>query len=98
MLLATWFLVCFFKRFRSFNAENLVSVDQRATNLLAVKVGGLKKKSAALPRSFSNQSARILDCPRSNHSQSLMAGNFAALWSTYFKFLALKDLKPFKIM
>ena len=37
----------FFKRFRSFNVENLGSVDQRAAKLLAVKVGVLKKKSAA---------------------------------------------------
>ena len=33
--------------FRSFNAENLGSVGQRAAKLLAVKVGVLKKKSAA---------------------------------------------------
>ena len=39
----------FFKRFRSLNAENLRSVGQRAAKLLAVKVGGLKKKSAAAP-------------------------------------------------
>ena len=35
----------FFKRFRSFIAKNLGAVDQRAAKLLAVKVGGLKKKS-----------------------------------------------------
>ena len=34
--------------FRSFNAENFGSVGQRATKLLAVKFGVLKKKSAAL--------------------------------------------------
>ena len=33
--------------FRSFNANNLGSVGQRAAKLLAVKVGVLKKKSAA---------------------------------------------------
>ena len=33
---------------------------------------------------------------RSNHSQSLMAGNFAALWPTDPKFLALKDLNLLK--
>ena len=33
--------------FRSFNAENFESVGQRAAKLLAVKVGLLKKKSAA---------------------------------------------------
>ena len=38
------------KKFRCLNAENLGSVDQRAANLLAVKVGGLKKKSAGRPR------------------------------------------------
>ena len=38
-----------FKRFRSFIAENLESVGQRASKLLAVKVGGLKKKSANQP-------------------------------------------------
>jgi len=67
------------KGFRSFNAKNLGSVGQRAAKLLAVKVGGLKKKSASRPRP---QSASLLGFePRSrfNHSQSLMAGNFAAL-------------------
>ena len=49
MLLATWFLVCFFKRFRSFVAKNLGSVGQRAAKLLAVKVGGLKKGLPAGP-------------------------------------------------
>ena len=34
--------------FRSFNAENLGSVGQRAAKLLAAKVGALKKKFAAL--------------------------------------------------
>ena len=34
----------FFKRFRSFNAKNLGSAGQRAVKLLAVKVGGLKRK------------------------------------------------------
>ena len=37
----------FEKRFRSFNAENFGSVGQRAAKLLAVKVGVLKKESAA---------------------------------------------------
>ena len=55
------------------------SVGQRASKLLAVKVGGLKKKSAARPGPHSNQSAEIRDRPGSNHSQSLIAGNFAAL-------------------
>ena len=36
----------------------LESVDKRALKLLAVKVGGLEKKSAALPRPNLNQSAQ----------------------------------------
>ena len=35
------------KKSRSFNAKNFGSVGQRAAKLLAVKVGVLKKKSAA---------------------------------------------------
>ena len=35
--------------FRSFNAKNLRSIGQRASKLLAVKFGGLKKKFAAQP-------------------------------------------------
>ena len=55
------------------------SVGQRAAKLLAVNVGGLKKKSANRPWPQSKQSARVRCLARSNHSQSLMAGNFAAL-------------------
>ena len=71
------------------------SVSQKAAKLLAVKVGGLKKKSSTRPWPHSNQSARIRDHPRSNRSQSLMAGNFAALQPTDPKFSARKDLNPF---
>ena len=38
----------FGKGIRSFNPRNIGSVGQRALKLLAVKVGGLTKKSAAL--------------------------------------------------
>ena len=40
MLLGSWFLVCFFKRFRSFVAKNLEPVGQRATKLSAIKLWG----------------------------------------------------------
>ena len=39
---------------------------------------------------------RIQEHPGLNHSQSLMAGNFAALWPTDSKFSALKDLNLFQ--
>ena len=96
MLLASWFLVCSLKRVRSLNAENLGSVDKRASKLLTIKVGGLKKKSAFQPRPPSNRSARVHDHQGSNHSPSLMAGKFAALWPTDPKFSAFKDLNLFK--
>ena len=85
-----------FKRYRSFNIVNIGSVDERALKLPAFKVEGVKKKSAVQPRPHLNRSARIRVGPGSNHSQSLMAGNFAALWPTDPKFSALKDLNPFK--
>ena len=69
----------FIKGFRSFNTENLGSVGQRALKLPAVKVEGHKKKPADQPQPLLNQSAGIQVVPGSNHSQSLMAGNFAAL-------------------
>ena len=48
MLPASWTLDTVEKGFRSFNAENVGFVDQRAAKLLAAKVEVLKKKSAAL--------------------------------------------------
>ena len=59
MLLVSWFLMYFFKRFRSIYAKNLGSAGQKAAKLLAVKVGGLKKKSAGRPRPHLNHSAHI---------------------------------------
>ena len=41
-------LIYFGKGFRSFHTSNIGLVGQRAAKLLAVKVGALKKKSAAL--------------------------------------------------
>ena len=79
MLLVSLNLYIVFKGFRSFNAKNLKSLGQTASKLPVVKVGGRKKKSAARPRPHSNQSAWIQSWASSNHSQSLMAGNFAAL-------------------
>ena len=69
----------FVKMFRSFHSVNIGSVEKRALKLLTAKVGGPKKKSAAWPRPHSNQSAWIHDGSGLNHSQSLMAGNFATL-------------------
>ena len=64
-----------FKKIRSFDAENLDTVDLRATKLLDIKVGDLKKSLP--PDPGPTRTSRV--CAESNHSQSLMAGNFAAL-------------------
>ena len=64
------------KKFRQ--CLNLESVGQSAAKLLAVKVEGLKKKSADRPWPHSNHVARIGERLGLNHSQSLMANNFAA--------------------
>ena len=77
-----------------FNRLNLVMFVKNYQT--AFKVGGLKKKSADQPRPYSNQLAQIRERLGSNHSQSLMAENFEALWPTDPKFLALKDLILFK--
>ena len=49
MLQSSWNFDTVFKKIRSFDAENLGSVCQRAAKLLAVKVGGLKKGLPAGP-------------------------------------------------
>ena len=98
MLLASWTFNTVWKRFRSFNAKNLGSVCQRAAKLLAVKVGGLKKKSASRPRPQSASLPGFEPRSRSNHSQSLMASNFEALWPKNPKFWVLKDPNPFLIV
>ena len=61
------------------SADVLYGRSQRAAKLLAVNVRGLKKKSAIRPRPHLSQSARVRTRAKSNHSQSLMAGNFAVL-------------------
>ena len=66
MLPASRNLRNFEKMFRSLNATNFGSVGQRALKLLAVKIGVLKKKFAALAIP-----ARICERSGSNQSQSL---------------------------
>ena len=96
MLLATWFLVCFFKRFRSFVAENLESVGQRAAKLPAIKLWEW------LDRDRGSNPGRLADWGRGRLADfflrppTLTASNFAALWPTDPKFLALKDLNLLK--
>ena len=96
MLLASWFLVCFFKRLRYFNAKNLKSVGQRAAKLPAIKLW--KWFNCARNRTqadwFGWGRGRLADFFL--RPPTLTAGNFAALWPTDPKFLALKDLNLLK--
>ena len=97
MLLAIWFLVCFFKRFRSFVAENLESVGQRATNLLAIKLWEW------LDRDRESNPGTLADWGRGRLADfflrppTLTASSFEALWPTDSKFLAIKDLNLLKM-
>ena len=70
---------CAIEILRYANAKNLGSVGQRAAKLLAVKVGGLQKKSIGSLGPHLNHSARVRERLGSNHSQSLIACNFAVL-------------------
>ena len=87
----------FENRLTSFIAESFRSVSQKAAKLLAVKVG-LSTKSLPLqpfqPKCVQAWSARVWGRPGSNHSQSLTASNFAALWLTDLKVSASKNLIP----
>ena len=85
LLLASRYLIYFFKRFGSFNPVNIGSVDLRVLKLLAVKVGGLKKKSAnsaLMAIVCASVFGRVRLCPKSNHYQILTDSNFAALCPT----------------
>ena len=95
MLLATWFLVCFFKRFRSFVAENLESVGQRAAKLPAIKLwewfegAGVRTRAHWLTGAGAGWQTFL-------RPPTLTASNFAALWPTEPKFSASKHLIFFK--
>ena len=98
MLLASQFLVYLFKRFRSFNAENLKSVGQRAAKLPAIKLWEW------LNRDRGSNPSRLADWGRGQLADfflrppTLTASNFAALWPKDPKFSALKDLNLFYTM
>ena len=86
-----WYWLEIFKKVRH------VFLPQGTWKLQAVKVESLKKSLQPGPEP-TQKKAQIQDRPGSNHSQSLMAGNFAALWPTDPKFSAIKILNPFKMM
>ena len=82
------------KGFRSFHEFSIGSLGQRTAKNLAVKVGGLKKNSAAWPEWSHTFEARVWIWPGPDHSQS---GNFAALWLTDPLLMVWKDLNTFSM-
>ena len=86
MLLASWTLDKISKWVRSFNAENLGSVDQRAAKIPSVKLWEWFDPGTTQTRA------------PSKHFQRLTAGNFEALWSKDLKFSAFIDLFLFSIV
>ena len=64
----------------AYNAENLGSVDQRVAKLLAIELCAYMHTLQPLrPKSVKAPSAQIRVRLGSNHSESLMASNFAVL-------------------
>ena len=88
--------MCFFKKFRCFNAENLGSVGQWAAKLPAIKL------SEWLDRDRESNPSRLADWGRGRPADfflrppTLTASNFAALWPTDPKFSAFKHLNLLK--
>ena len=88
--------MCFFKRFRSFIAENLESVGQRAAKLPAIKLWEWFEGAGYRTEAdwFGWGRGRLADFFL--RPPTLTACNFAALQPTDPKFLALKDLNLLK--
>ena len=98
MLLASWACNSVEKRLRSFNAENLGFVDQRAAKLPAIKLWEWFDFARVRTQAdcFEWGRGRLADFFL--WPPTLTADNFKALWPTNPKFSALKNLNPFSTM
>ena len=96
MLLASWNFYIVLKSFRSFNAENLKYVDQRAAKLLVIKLwewfdcGQSRIRANWFERGWGRMADFFLRPP------TLTAGNFEATWPKDLKLLLLKDINVLK--
>ena len=96
MLLASWAFYTILKGFRSFNAENMGSVGQRAANLPAFKVWEWFDPGPPRTR------ADWFECGRGSMADffvrppTLTTGNFEAIWPKDLKISAIKDLNRLK--
>ena len=96
MLLASWTFYTILKGFRSFNAENVGSVGQRAANLPAIKVWEWFDPGPPRTR------ADWFECGRGRMADffvrppTLTTGNFEAIWPKDLKTSGIKVLNRFK--
>ena len=72
-------LIYFEEGFRAFHELDIGCVGQRTAKLLAVIIGGLRKKSVVQPNLNHMCAARVRFRLGQIHYQSLTDGNFAAL-------------------
>ena len=95
-MLASWTFGTVLKGFRSFNAENLRSADQRAAKLPAIKLWEWFDFARVRTRAdwFKWGRGRMADFFM--RPPTLKAGNFEALWLIDPIFTALKVLNPLK--
>ena len=92
MLPATWAFDMLWNGVRSLNTVTMRSISQRATKLLAGKLWEWFDPPIALAHT-SAEMAKAADFFL--RTPNLTASNFAALWPTDLRFLALKDLNLF---
>jgi len=96
LLLASWTFYSFLKEFRSFNAENLGSLGQRAAKWPAIKLWEWFDPGTTRIRADWFESGRGQMADFFLRPPTLTASNFDALWPTDPIFTVLKDLNPLK--
>jgi len=96
LLLASWTFYSFLKEFRSFNAENLGSLGQRAAKWPAIKLWEWFDPGTTRIRADWFESGRGQMADFFLRPPTLTASNFDALWPTDPIFTVFKDLNPFK--
>ena len=96
MQLASWTLDIVWNGFRSFNAENLKSVGQRAAKIQAIKLWEWFDPGPPRTRAdwFEGGRGRMADF--FVRPPTLTTGNFEAIWPKDLKFSAIKDLNCLK--
>ena len=98
MLLASWTFCTVLNQNRSFNAEDLGSVGQRAAKLPAIKLSEWFEGARVRTQDDWFEWGQGWPADFFLRPPTLTACNFKALWPTDLKFSALKDLNTFSIL